>query len=630
MLRFGLVGKIVVVTIAFLFVFTISIIVEITHLVRSEMHQSLLDSIHSRMRAAVSILERDMPTVHVTCAASAAIHRVTAGSLATHYPEHHMTDAIARVANGRAVLFVADESGHSFVRRMVSDANDTNEESQQSLGMPLDPSTPAYQALARGEPSEGETTLLGTRYYVYYLPIFSPEGKVIGSIDVAITANKADAVINNLIWTIGLVAGAIMLVAAIGMAFITKRMLHPLSVITQSMRGLAGGDTTTVVPYADRQDEIGTMAGAVEVFRQAAIDKARLEQEAEKARRQQEAERQAAQQKAEEAAHQLQIATDSLADGLQKMSNGDLSVQIKTRFAADLEPLRENFNQSISQLASAFGTVSGSAYSISNSTHELSTASDNLSRRTEQQAATLEETSAALTQITQRVQKTTEETRHAHTVVNSSRADAEQASLVVRKAVDAMSRIDTSSREISGIIGLINDVAFQTNILALNASVEAARAGEAGRGFAVVATEVRHLAHRSAEAVKEISALITGSAMQVKDGVESVQETGNALHRIVSQVEEISTLVSNIAAAAQDQATSISELNLAMTSMEQTTQQNAAVAEQSAAASHNLTTMVTELQNLVGRFDLGDSVKLPHQDQISLQRTATLRIVSHN
>lgn len=613
MLRFGLVGKIVLVTCLFLIIFAVSIIVEITHLVRSEMQQSLQDRLHASMCTAVSILERDMPTVHVMWGVNGAAQRVTADSLASHYTDHRMTDAIARAAGGRAVLFVADENGHNFVRRMISDANDTSEASQRSLGMPLDPATPAYKALAQGNSAEGETVLLGTRYYVSYLPIFSPAGKVIGSINVAVTANKADSVIDNFIWTIGIVAGGVMLLAAIGMAYVTRRMLRPLPVITHSMRRLAEGDIATAVPYADRRDEIGTMASAVEVFRQAAIDKTRLEQEAEAARRQQEAERQAAQKKAQDAANKLRTATDSLADGLQKMSGGDLSVQIQTRFAADLEPLRENFNQSIMQLAGAFESVSGSAYSISNSTRELSSAADNLSRRTEQQAATLEETSAALTQITQRVQKTTEETRHAHTVVNASRNDAEQAGHVVRKAVDAMSRIDASSREISGIVGLINDVAFQTNILALNASVEAARAGDAGRGFAVVATEVRNLAHRSAEAVKEISTLITSSAGQVRDGVQSVQETGEALHRIVAQVEEISSLVSNIATAAQDQATSISELNLAMTSMEQTTQQNAAVAEQSAAASHNLATMATELQKLVSRFELGNTAEIANQ-----------------
>ncbi|WP_141289090.1 methyl-accepting chemotaxis protein, partial [Gluconacetobacter liquefaciens] len=335
---------------------------------------------------------------------------------------------------------------------------------------------------------------------------------------------------------------------------------------------------------------------------------------------------QAAQERAEEAARQLQTATDSLADGLQRVSRGDLSVQIGTRFAASLEPLRENFNESIAQLSGAFGSVSGSAYSISNSTHELSTAADDLSRRTEQQAATLEETSAALTQITQRVQKTTEETTHAHTVVNTSRNDAKQAGLVVGKAIDAMSRIDASSREISGIVEMINGVAFQTNILALNASVEAARAGDAGRGFAVVATEVRNLAHRSAEAVREISALIASSALQVKDGVGAVRETGEVLHRIVSQVEEISGLVSNIATAAQDQATSISELNLAMTSMEQTTQQNAAVAEQSAAASHNLAMMGGELQKLVGRFELGHVRERPGQPASRPKRAPALQV----
>lgn len=389
----------------------------------------------------------------------------------------------------------------------------------------------------------------------------------------------------------------------VGMGLV-RSIATPVVKLTAVMRVLAGGNTGVTVPGTDRNDEVGTMAGTVEIFRQAAIDKARLEQEAALVRRQQEAERQAVQERTEEAARQLKLATDSLAGGLQKMAAGDLTTQIQTKFSAELEPLRENFNLSVEQLGETLLAVSGSAYSIGNSTAELATAADNLSRRTEQQAATLEETSAALMQITQRVQKTTEETQNVHRVVTTSRSDAEHAENVVNKAMEAMTRIDQSSQSISKIVDMINSLSFQTNILALNASVEAARAGETGRGFAVVAGEVRNLAHQSAEAVKDISALISSSGEQVKAGVSSVVETGEVLHRIVAQVNAISDLISNIAGAADDQATSITQLNVAVSSMEQTTQQNAAVAEESAAASHTLAMQAGELEKLVRQFEL--------------------------
>lgn len=392
----------------------------------------------------------------------------------------------------------------------------------------------------------------------------------------------------------------------VGVALV-RSIATPVVKLTSVMRVLAGGNTGVAVPGTNRNDEIGTMASAVEIFRQAAIDKDQLEQEAALARRQQEAERQAVQERTDEAARQLQLATDSLADGLHKMAAGDLTIQIETKFAAALEPLRENFNLSVEQLGEALLAVSSSSYNMGNSTAELATAADNLSRRTEQQAATLEETSAALMQITQRVQKTTEETENVHRVVTTSRSDAEHAENVVNKAIEAMTRIDQSSQSISKIVDMINSIAFQTNILALNASVEAARAGETGRGFAVVAGEVRNLAHQSAEAVKEISALISSSSEQVKAGVSSVVETGDVLQRIVAHVNTISDLIANIAGAAHDQATNISQLNVAVSSMEQTTQQNAAIAEESAAASHTLAMQAEELEKLVRQFELNQN-----------------------
>ena len=170
---------------------------------------------------------------------------------------------------------------------------------------------------------------------------------------------------------------------------------------------------------------------------------------------------------------------------------------------------------------------------------EIATASDDLSRRTEQQAASLEETAAALDEVTSTVKKTTDGAKQARTVVSEARGDAEKSGEIVRRAVEAMGRIEKSSPEISQIIGVIDEIAFQTNLLALNAGVEAARAGEAGRGFAVVASEVRALAQRSAEAAKEIKGLITTSNTEVGNGVKLVAETGESLARIVGKVSQI-------------------------------------------------------------------------------------------
>lgn len=296
------------------------------------------------------------------------------------------------------------------------------------------------------------------------------------------------------------------------------------------------------------------------------------------------------------------IQTVSLA--LKALAEGDLTHRVQglpERVAA----LQQNFNATAEQLEQAMRQISNNTKDVMANAEGIKQSADDLSRRTEQQAATLEETSAALTQITQRVRKTTDETQQAHDVVNAARVDAEHAGAVVQTTIEAINKIDESSKEITSIVGIINDLAFQTNILALNASVEAARAGDSGRGFAVVANEVRILAQRSGEAAKEIATLIGTSGKQVKAGVSLVLEAGSSLQRIVSQVTQINVLVSNIAAAAQGQAASIGELNIAMGDMELTTQKNAAVAEESAAASHNLSTMANELTRLVAQFTIG-------------------------
>ncbi len=312
--------------------------------------------------------------------------------------------------------------------------------------------------------------------------------------------------------------------------------------------------------------------------------------------------------KAEETAlaQMQELVVGHVGRALELLAEGDLTHAIDAEMPPAFASLKTNFNAAIIQLRSAMQAVTAATDGLSTGAGEIAQASDDLSRRTEQQAASLEETAAALDEITATVKKTASGARQASDVVAAAKLDAERSGEVVRDAISAMGQIDKSSQQIAQIIGVIDEIAFQTNLLALNAGVEAARAGDAGRGFAVVASEVRALAQRSAEAAKEIKALISTSTTQVGAGVDLVSQTGTALQGIVSKVAEIDTLVSEIAASAQEQATGLTQVNTAVNQMDQVTQQNAAMVEQSTAASHSLRSETAELVRLISRFRVGE------------------------
>jgi methyl-accepting chemotaxis protein len=294
----------------------------------------------------------------------------------------------------------------------------------------------------------------------------------------------------------------------------------------------------------------------------------------------------------------------SLSRALENLAEANLNHRIEHEFPSEYERLRSDFNLAMSQLQGTMKEVFASIDTIESGTNDISTASDSLSRRTEQQAANLEQTTAALGEITTAVQKTASGAAHVRKVVGVARASAQQSGEIVERTVSAMGAIEQSARQIGQIIGVIDEIAFQTNLLALNAGVEAARAGDAGRGFAVVASEVRALAQRSAEAAKEIKALILASDSQVTEGVELVGQTGTALRSIIEQVAEISHIVEEIASSAQDQAGALTEVNIAINQMDQMTQQNAAMVEETTAATHHLANESGELAKLVGRFQI--------------------------
>ncbi|WGU39236.1 PAS domain-containing methyl-accepting chemotaxis protein [Phenylobacterium sp. NIBR 498073] len=329
------------------------------------------------------------------------------------------------------------------------------------------------------------------------------------------------------------------------------------------------------------------------------------------------------------AAREQQVfAVEATAKALARLAKGDLSYRIDGDFPEEYLRLQADFNVAIGRLHEVMDGVSAAAGAIQAGTGEITTAADDLSRRTERQAANLEETAAALDEITATVKKTAEGAREAQSVVNAARGDAETSGIVVADAISAMGKIEASATQISQIVGVIDEIAFQTNLLALNAGVEAARAGEAGRGFAVVASEVRALAQRSAEAAKEIKALITASTAQVSSGVDLVGKTGEALRRIVGEVAKITDLVTEIAASAQEQAVGLGQVNTAINDMDQMTQQNAAMVEQSTAASHALAQQAADLDQAMAQFDLGGARAAPPQAQPRRAAQAPQRIAA--
>jgi len=403
-----------------------------------------------------------------------------------------------------------------------------------------------------------------------------------------------------------ILGGIVIMIACIATLYFGSSAFvrRPLGALLGSVEALGRGRFDEKVDGQDRTDEIGSLAQSLEGFRHTLADGRRLETEADAQRHAAEDQRHRAENEREANAEQQQRIVGSLARGLAELSHGNLGYRIQEDFPGDYAKLKVDFNKALESLEDTIATVNSTVYNIDNGTREITASAQDLSRRTEQQASSLEETAAALNELTAQVNSSADNASAAAGTVNLACDDAEKSGEVVQKAVASMEGIAQSSQEISRIIGVIDEIAFQTNLLALNAGVEAARAGEAGKGFAVVAQEVRELAQRSANAAKEIKALINASTTQVKDGVELVGKAGDTLQKIAVQVMQINGLIRQISASASEQAAGLKEINAAVNQMDQVTQQNAAMVEETTAASTVLSTEAETLKSLVARFQV--------------------------
>ncbi|MBD8685696.1 HAMP domain-containing methyl-accepting chemotaxis protein [Rhizobium sp. CFBP 13717] len=526
------------------------------------------------------------------------VHKVSGGALTTDQGVQSIRGAMQSIEKSwtdyMATYLTVDE------KRLADEF--------QLLRQSADQKLQGVITLLQGGNLEEISKFADTQLYAIIDPLGESVSKLI---DIQLTAAKDGLVAGDdlrdfILQTLAVLGAIAVALAAISVLIVTRGVIKPIQLMTGSMSSLASGNVDLEIPGADRKDEIGKMAQNVVIFRNNAIERIRLEAEADANRSLSEKERLAREeQKAREAAD-TSFAVDNLASALSRLSNGDVSYRISQPFAAHLDAVRENFNSSAEKLQSALSQVAKNARGIDAAANEIRAAADDLARRTEQQAASVEETAAALEEITTTVKDSTKRAQEAGHIVAKARTGAEQSGEVVRNAVVAMEQIEKSSSEISKIISVIDEIAFQTNLLALNAGVEAARAGEAGKGFAVVAQEVRELAQRSANAAKDIKGLITTSNTQVQQGVQLVGETGRALEAIVAEVQDINRHVVAIVDAAQEQSSGLQQINTAVNQMDQDTQKNAAMVEEQTAASHGLAREAASLNRLLGQFKLAE------------------------
>lgn len=411
---------------------------------------------------------------------------------------------------------------------------------------------------------------------VSFVKGFAPWGWIIGTgvyVDDVRAAIFAQA--SWLTLAVLLIIGVVLMVTRALGASITR----PLEEITQGMHRLAGGDTNREVAGLARRDEIGEMARALEVFRQAAIAKHQAELRQEEA-------------------------LTLLGTHLEQLSKGQLSRQIAS-IPPGYEMMRDNFNAALEDLSGAIGAVRNNTSSIATGSTEIRDAAVDLARRTEQQADAVQNAVSTLSAVNESVKATVNHVAQANRAMAETVDDAQRSGEVVRKAITAMSEIERSSIEVCNILGQIDGIAFQTSLLALNAGVEAARAGDAGKGFAVVAEEVRALALRSAETAEQVKQLVLASAQEVKLGAGLVSEAGESFGRIERRVADMHTVFESINDYAERQARDITEVHASVRRMEQSTQQNAAMAEESTAACVSLATNTEALMAMVAHFELG-------------------------
>jgi methyl-accepting chemotaxis protein len=488
----------------------------------------------------------------------------------------------------------------------------------------------------------------GTIHYAAYPAIYGKENAVVGAVVMAWDLSIHRAEIIGLQIRNGLIALGI---AIVGMALLAwllmARVTRPIRKLTHVSTALSEGNLDIAIEGANRADELGDMARAVEVFR-ANSYQVRQMTEAEAVRIvNEQAQRQKMMQELQLAfgvvvdaaiagdfsqrvpasfpdaelnnlAQSVNTLVEMVDSGLSEtgevlasLAHTDLSRRMQGNYQGAFARLKDDTNAVVDKLTGIVARLKKTSHDLKNATGEILAGANDLSERTTKQAATIEETSAAMEQLADTVLKNSERAGEASVNAAAVTTAATDGGNVMMRANEAMEKITASSGKISNIIGLIDDIAFQTNLLALNASVEAARAGEAGKGFAVVAIEVRRLAQSAAQASAEIKGLIEQSATEVTAGSRLVSDAADKLSGMLEAVQRNHALLESIAAESREQATAITEVNVAVRQMDEMTQHNAALVEETNAAIEQTEAQAVELDQVVDIFHIEGSSRAP-------------------
>ncbi|MFO1263179.1 MAG: methyl-accepting chemotaxis protein [Rhodoferax sp.] len=502
-------------------------------------------------------------------------------------------------------------------------------ETERAIGTNLERSHPAYAALRAGKPYTGQEVQLGKPYMAHYEPIRDSQGQLVGAICAAVDLSAFQASFSRQVSDARFFeTGGVYVLEPRKPLGESVLLSHP-SQTGKTVQSIAAGagELLQALENAEdgRVDDAAALLGGGDSARWALMRKAPAANAWVVAEVSQTESTQRHRTNMLIILSLLAIATvvlgaaifvvvrrtvsaplSELSKVVRAVADGDLTQSFQSgrndeigALVQEVEGMRQRYQTALSQVRTAVDSIGTASAEIASGNHDLS-------HRTEQAASNLQRTASNMEQLTSTVRQSAEAAREANQMATSAAAVAARGGEVVGQVVSTMDDINHSARKIADIIGVIDGIAFQTNILALNAAVEAARAGEQGRGFAVVASEVRSLAGRSAEAAKEIKSLIQTSVEKVESGASLVQHAGQTMAEIVSSVQGVSQTINAITAAVSEQSDGIGEINTAVGQLDQMTQQNAALVEQSAAAASSLQDQAQRLAQAVGVFRLQD------------------------